>query len=126
MRRSLKAKTCFILLAWLTIFVHNVIPHNHIDENIAGCHELIHNFPDGTGDASKTSRYVNQPGEITVCHLSNFLFHNFNQENLYTPASQRVAFNPSGLQENICVFPEEKHISEHYPGCFLLRAPPAA
>lgn len=126
MRRALKLKAYFILLAWMTIFVHNVIPHNHIEENVFGCHDLIHNSPESRGVDAKSPVFVSQPCEVTVCHVSNFLFHTFSQEDLFTSVSQIAALKPVGLQEEIIVFPEEKHASEHYPGCFLLRAPPAA
>jgi hypothetical protein len=126
LRRVLKIKACIILLAWLAIFLHNTIPHNHIYENISGCHELIHDSAAGTDNTGKSSLLVSLPSEIHVCHISGFLFHSFNPDNLITHPLKNIIFCSGALKSPVVLYTDQSYVSDHFHGSISFRAPPAA
>jgi hypothetical protein len=126
LRKSIKIKAYIILLAWLAIFVHNTIPHHHIFENVSGCHELIHNSVGGTDDTGKSSMFVSLPSEIHVCHISGFLFHSFNPENLITHPLKNIIFSCEVLKSPVVINTDQSYVSDHFHGSTSFRAPPPA
>jgi len=42
MREWLKIKASVLSLAWLVLFLHDAIPHNHSNHPEASCHNLVH------------------------------------------------------------------------------------
>lgn len=126
MKRAIKIKAYVMLLAWLTIFAHNVIPHNHIEDNMAICHSLVHNTPSDCNNAGSKENYLNQPGDITVCHISNLLFHSFNQENFIAWTTNDINLSPLRIADKILPVENQSYFSDHFGACFLFRAPPAA
>lgn len=126
MRKLLKTKAYTILLAWLVIFVHSTIPHNHIYENIGGCRELIHNSNPGTDDPVRSLKAVTQPSDEKVCHISNQLFSNFNHDNLIIHFVQDFIFNSESLIDPVLSITDQSYISDHFHGTTSFRAPPTA
>lgn len=126
MRRSVKIQSYFILLAWSFMFLHNIIPHNHLNNNISGCHELVHNTSSEKHHCEGVSEYKELPEEITVCHISGFLFHQLNTDNLLLAKFTFNNFEP--VLNTVCkVTPvADTHVSDPYYGTFSLRAPPEA
>jgi hypothetical protein len=124
-RKGLKIKAYLILIAWMTIFMHNVIPHNHIEECLAVCQ--------GTNDRSAGDSHVaagitqlgSQSSESTVCHASSLLFHNLSQENLVTRASEELIPEPNIMAAIIFPVGEQSYFSNHPENSLLFRAPPA-
>ena len=124
MRRALKFKAYIFLIAWATIFAHNVIPHNHADENFSVCDELSHNSVPCQSDRDISIIIDNVHSDQKVCHLSNFLFHNLSPEAFPAYSQRDINFNPDSKGTNI--FSERDHscISDHLKGTTCLRAPP--
>jgi len=115
-----------MLIAWMTIFMHNVIPHNHVEDIPSGCHDIVHATATDKNDCGKSDRIVNIPGEITVCHFSAFLFHNINHENLIAGSSQELILDPLRIGDTIFPCEDQSYISDNSGGSLLFRAPPTA
>ena len=126
LRRFLKIKAYSILIAWLTIFVHNAIPHNHIYENLTCCKELIHNSFHGNYNPVRSSDAITQSPDAKICHVSTFLFSNFNHDNLIVHFSQDFIFNSDPLIDKVISVTEQSYISDHFHGTTSFRAPPVA
>jgi hypothetical protein len=126
LRRALKIKAYTLLLAWIVIFAHNVIPHNHSDEYTTCSHQIINCNDDRSNLAERTVTIQNRPAGDTVCHLSNLLFHSFNPENLFNCSLKKVDFIPCSHAEKIVITNSNSDYSENSPGISLFRAPPSA
>lgn len=125
MRSHLKIKAYFILVAWLAIFMHNAIPHHHINENTEGCHELIHNTGEGNNDSGMSFSLTSQPSETKVCHISGFLFHSFNPENLIVHPVKDLNFSPELIKNIFITNTDQSFLPEHLNGSVSFRAPPS-
>jgi hypothetical protein len=123
-RRAVKIKAYFILIAWMTIFIHNVIPHNHIEDNFTCCSNIVHKSVGNNNDQITTARLLSQPEEQTVCHASGLLFHNLSQENLATCLPQQINLTPLRIADRIIPFEDQSYFSDHYRGSTPFRAPP--
>lgn len=115
MRRALKLKASVFLLAWFAIFAHNVIPHNHVCDNLATCNQLLHN-------SAKVDR---EHSEEKVCHLSNLLFHTLNPDVFLAGPARDINFIPDLLCDGFYIDNDHFNNSDHLNGISLLRAPPA-
>lgn len=124
LRKRIKIKAYIFLLAWLVIFAHSIVPHNHFEENKAGCHELFHGASAGHEDNNHNQEYKNQPESEITCHFSAFLFNKFDQENLIIITQKVSIFSLPLLTGNINPSTPEFCFSEPYYGTSLLRAPP--
>jgi hypothetical protein len=125
LRRALKLKAYIFFIAWLTIFAHNVLPHNHADENFSVCNELSHNSVPCQSDEDISIKIGNIHTDQKVCNLSNFLFHNLSPEAFLAYSQRDINFNPKSKGTKI--FSDSNHscISDHLKGTTCLRAPPA-
>jgi len=108
------------------IVAHSIIPHNHIENDISGCsgemHSIVHHH-DGCG----LSRELHsQCEDINACHISNFLFHQFNQDNLIIQTSKETNISSDFLSEQIIFGTDQHFISDNYFGTASLRAPPVS
>lgn len=83
MRRWIKAKAAVLCLAWLVLFLHDAIPHNHSDHPGAGCHTLVHATESDDTDRGIISHLFNshQHDSSRVCHFSANLFTKHSLEN---------------------------------------------
>ncbi len=115
-----------MLIAWMTIFMHNVIPHNHVEDTLTGCHDIVHTTSSEKNDCGKSDRYESLPGEEMVCHASAFLYHNFSHENLITCSPQELNLNPLRIADTIVPCEDQSYYSDHPGGSLLFRAPPSA
>jgi hypothetical protein len=96
MRKALKAKVFILMAAWLVIFLHDAIPHNHDSSPEHKCHSLIHsttsghnNSTDGEGvDADdKVSipdilHRTHNHGHSVICHFSSGLYRSHGVESV--------------------------------------------
>jgi len=126
LRKGIKIKALAIFLVWLVIFAHNIIPHNHLLENSDGCHELVHEITADYDDCDISCQFETQPGEVNVCHFSNFLFNQFNQDNIIISTPRDTHYYPIKITEAVLVQKTEPFSSEPYHGSYSLRAPPSA
>ncbi|HVN57206.1 MAG TPA: hypothetical protein VMT63_02815 [Bacteroidales bacterium] len=126
MRKTLKIKTSFLLLAWLIIFAHGVIPHNHSDE--ASCSPCSARHESGTGHNRQGSISTGSlHSDENVCHLLNILFQNFNPDNLCTHFSKEPAQPVNNCSTGkIYIHFSDSLVSSSCGSTALFRAPPLA
>jgi hypothetical protein len=125
-RKALKIKALMLFAAWIMIFAHNIIPHNHPSENISGCHELVHKTNPDENDSNGLHKYKSQPEDIKVCHISSFLFQQFSQDNFYFGYDRDFSLDPSVIAEDYLFTYEQEFFSDPSVGSTTLRAPPVA
>lgn len=68
-------------MAWLVIFAHSVIPHDHVHDEYAELKSLIHSFSQPTGNLG-SDVLTGIPGNDheNVCHFTENLFHQINYD----------------------------------------------
>jgi hypothetical protein len=129
LRKTLKIKAFAILFGWLIIFMHGIIPHNHLQEHQSGCHELFHTTTNHNSDFQDkntgSSLYSEKNEDEKVCHFSSFLFNNFNQDNLIITPDRETYFFPPVISVTLSFYNLVSYLSEPYYGSISLRAPPA-
>jgi hypothetical protein len=126
LRKGIKIKSSVLLLAWLVIFAHGVIPHNHMQEGHEGCSDIVHNVSIGISDCDKAPFLEDQPDDAKVCHFSNFLFKQIEQDNFIFPSLTESKLSTESIS---CSFSDKSsncYISVPYFGTSPLRAPPSA
>jgi len=126
LRKAYKIKALIIFIAWLIIFAHSVIPHNHLLDSFKGHYAPFHEFAEGADNCNMPSNFERQPEETKVCHFSNFLFKQFNQDNVLISATSEAHFYYAGLSVSIHINRTEPFLIRPYYGSSSLRAPPAA
>ena len=124
LRKAIRIKASVLFLAWFVIFLHGVIPHNHLDNPYSDCHSILHS--EGA-ESSRTDRALNfhtLPSGKTVCHYSGIIFHELSSDNLFLPSDRSVFIKaPEVLASNIFSV-TLLFISDPHPGNSALRAPP--
>ncbi len=90
-RKAIKIKTFFMLLAWSIIFLHAVIPHNHINNHALICHLVCHNrneglsgFSSNTGSSESYHMFVPAGHNDMVCHFFTHMMFNDNPDKIFT------------------------------------------
>ncbi len=126
MRKALKIKALVAFTAWMLIFAHNIIPHNHLNENVTGCYELVHKTNPDENDCSGLHKIKSQPEDISVCHISSFLYQQFGQDNFYFGNDRIDILNPSNIEEVLFHTYKQEFVSDQTIGSTSLRAPPVA
>lgn len=127
MRRWLKIKAVILSLAWLIIFLHDAIPHNHNNHPGSECHNLVHNLEPEDGihiEGTSLNNSHDHHAEI-VCHFSSNLFtkHSLDNINIFISESFKAVFQGNSVER--VILPAETYYSlSLLPGC-LLRAPPS-
>ncbi len=125
LRKGIKIKAYSVFLAWMLIFVHNIIPHNHIQDNITGCHKLIHTANLSENDCNGPVKFNQEPGDINVCHISNLLYHQFTTDT-FLSCSDKIADYSTVNQTSIRIFiTDEPFIRDFHYGSGPLRSPPS-
>jgi hypothetical protein len=126
LRKYLKIKACSILLAWGLIFAHSIIPHTHLDDCTANCCESTHeSCPVNEGQGS-LPEFLSHPGDLSVCHLSGFIYHQFDQDNLISSHNENSIISPYSQVTEINFHSSEAVPAEHLNGSASFRAPPLA
>ena len=126
LRKAVKIKSFTIFLAWIVIFAHSIIPHNHLSDNFEGCHELIHEVNAGNSSCDIHFHFNKLPEEVGVCHFSNFLFNQLGQDQVLFSTIRKDYFVPVVLTDSVLVNKSELFLFRPYYGSSSLRAPPAA
>lgn len=130
MRKAIKIKTLLMLLSWMVIFLHGVIPHNHHLNHKPGCHYIIHNTTvsheqqNACDHGDKESPLYHSADSEKICHFNTKLFQNSEIDNFFIAES--------GWQIPYALVPETKVIKigsdlkkpPAFRSCMLLRAPP--
>ena len=94
MRKWLKIKAVVLSLAWLVIFLHDAIPHNHNNHQDSSCHSIVHaedsdhseeevpgnytdfekTWDDGSSGSGVISGHNSNHHDTRICHFSTTLF----------------------------------------------------
>jgi hypothetical protein len=104
---SIRIKISFVpvALAWLIIFIHGAIPHNHQQEHNDGCSSVYHCCHD-----SDHTELPNEEGEEEwsgtdaghdphfICHFSTGLFHSLDNNSPFIAGSQ-LRFRSATVEE---------------------------
>lgn len=122
----IKIKTYTLLLAWLVIFAHSVIPHHHSDDNCIQTADCRQSATSAYDELVKSAEFTNQPADLKVCHLSNLLFQNFNPENLLPISAAETITIPLCISGKIYINSTVSFISPQSCSTVGFRAPPAA
>lgn len=125
-RKGIKIKAYTIMLSWLMIFAHGIIPHVHPENTNCNCHEIVHSS--GVDNRSNNHEVTlnNVPEDVTVCHFSSSLFNHFNGENLISQSDSHISVSPVILPGSIFYCTSDPFFSDQFNGVSCLRAPPAA
>jgi hypothetical protein len=126
LRKAIKIKAYTILLAWGMIFAHSIIPHNHLDDCSSICCESNHQASPDVNDSGRTVIFISHPEDIRVCHVSGFLFHQFNQDNLISDTFGGISITLISLAIRYSFSSSNSFITEHWNSSASFRAPPSA
>lgn len=122
LRKNLKIKSVFIFLAWIMIFAHGIIPHNHIDADACESQGYVHNHH----ESNQSPEFRELCKDFESCGLSNVLFQKFSSDdNSLIPENQGTPdlyFNT----EVYVIIHDQDIPSGIHPYSVLLRAPPVA
>lgn len=122
LRRSLKIKALFIFLAWMMIFAHGIVPHNHIDAD-AGEYTGYHHNHQKSGEAAEFRQICTDAG---TCSISNILFQKFaSDDNSLIPENNDI-IGPFLPAERYIPTRDRQNPSGILPQFVFLRAPPLA
>ncbi|HLN56276.1 MAG TPA: hypothetical protein VK207_09800 [Bacteroidales bacterium] len=122
MRRNLKIKSIFIFLAWAMIFVHGIIPHNHIDADVRECPGYVHNHH----ESNQSTEYRELCKDFESCGLSNILFQKFSSDDNPLITERQTAPDLYIIAESYVIAHDQDIPSGIHPYSVLLRAPPVA
>ncbi len=125
MRKAVKIKAAAVFIAWLVIFTHSIIPHNHPQDNNNSCYQLFHEATPDENGCDIASKFESRPDEVNVCRFSNFLFNQLNQDNLMISNNRGPHYYPVFLALSASTYNEGNYISQPYYGTAPLRAPPS-
>lgn len=124
MRNAKNIKALFLLLSWVVIFAHSIVPHNHHEADAAGCYNLVHSHSSEENQSDNIIRIVELPCEENVCHLNGFEYFQLNTDNLFI-------LNDKASQAYTCEIPYRTSfqgsagfVSDPHLGKPALRAPP--
>lgn len=124
-RKRLKIKTYFALLAWAVIFLHNIIPHVHEEEQPGYCHSLFHTFcTSGHNEWHEDTYSSTAENNGKVCHFSVNMYHPSGLGDIACNSGQNHFFDiPSG-KESLFIPHTEKNGTQYENSSAHLRAPP--
>jgi hypothetical protein len=126
LRKSIKIKTFVVFLAWLVIFAHSIIPHNHIQEDSCESKNPIHNV-NHLVDNKLQNLSISTPVSDSdkVCHYNYNLFPQQNYEDLLVTSENKNLVSCSIATSVSLYFDKDQQIPEYilYPNS--LRAPPS-
>ncbi|MFN8211863.1 MAG: hypothetical protein U0T33_12980 [Bacteroidales bacterium] len=126
MRKALKIKTSVLLVAWMVIFTHSIIPHSHADECLADHGEAIHSISTAQVSHDNSVKISSKPAEEKVCHLLNQVFQSFNPENSIPISEGSISFVPAFKPGKIYVVLSNSFSSSYTVSSEPFRGPPAA
>ena len=124
MRRAIKIKTFSLIVAWLMIFTHSIIPHNHMDYCSTGCHELIQKTSDENNNVSPTMTFNSMPDNEKVCHVAGFILGQMGQDIPLFHAKKEMTFAVVFVSALKRSSTQIFYIPEHFFSSSSLRAPP--
>jgi hypothetical protein len=125
LRKGLKIKAYFILLAWAVIFLHNIIPHVHEEEQPGYCHSVFHSFCNTTHNDRNEDTYASaSENEGKVCHFSVNMLHPSGFGDIACYSGQNNDFDILSEKESLYIPHSERNGTQYENGATHLRAPP--
>jgi hypothetical protein len=125
LKKGIKIKTFTVLLAWLVLFAHSIVPHNHLQEQNCGFKSFIHDFCLVVG-TDKCELNIGTPGTDNekVCHFTNNLFHQLNSDVILVASDETGSLNNSDEKNFFMLYEKDQVAPDYilYPNS--LRAPP--
>jgi hypothetical protein len=112
------------MLAWAIIFMHSIIPHNHVDDSVKGCSTLIHNVSSCGADENQSLKVEKEHSDQRICHLANSIFSSHNSEIFLAYSFRDLKFISDSPCFEINTGLHFSYISKHLRGTEFLRAPP--
>ncbi|MEE4115530.1 MAG: hypothetical protein V2I37_05145 [Marinilabiliaceae bacterium] len=134
MRKGLKIKAFTLMVSWMIIFLHAVVPHHHDNDTAAAyeSHNCSHSCADSginglTGDLSPVfAAGPDHDHSSEACHFNPNLFSNFNIDSGFISAGKTELTFKQELQQ--VSRPDVRPRLKKPPllSSSALRAPPAA
>jgi len=112
-----------MLLAWFIIFAHGVVPHKHLDEPSAECHDLLHSTCAEDNQSGNLLRSDGEQHGKRVCHYSGFVFHHLS-DNIILNSYKPGFIEPPEVCTSNNFHSTALFISDPYGCISALRAPP--
>jgi len=126
LRRAIKIKASVFILAWVMILSHNIIPHNHLQEENTAFPDagfICDISPDNHSDLS--IKFMVTPDDGNICQISNILFNNFNPDNLVLVSLTDYNIGIFPEINPAIINPEPLFMFNYYNGSTSLRSPPS-
>lgn len=120
MRKGIKIKASLIILSWLVITAHNIIPHNHHENDFCILKGHSHTA------AVLYDEYHSHCEDHDICRISGLLFHKFSQDNLIIENKKNDLLVPDLRTELIPDYNKHIQYRDSYYTSASLRAPPAS
>ena len=124
MRKAIRIKAAILIVAWSAIFLHGVVPHNHIEGSSTGCQNFFHYTNLEKGLVDRTIRFGNNPSEKSGCTWSGYIYHNVNSENLLIFSEQSMLISSPEVYNSKACHSSVLFITDPHKGISSLRAPP--
>jgi len=124
LRKEKKIKALVFLLAWIVIFMHSIVPHDHHETDVAGCFNLVHSHSSDDNQFDKVTRIEDLPCGDTVCHLNAFEYLHLNTDNLFLLHDKTSSENICEISVPINIRRSFEFVSDPHLGKPALRAPP--
>jgi len=124
LRIAKKIKTLLLLLSWVVIFTHSIVPHNHHEADVAGCFNLVHSHTSDDNQSDNVTRIEDLPCGETVCHLNAFEYFQLNSDNLFLLHDKTSCENICEISAPINIRRSLEFVSDPHLGKPALRAPP--
>ncbi|HLN21815.1 MAG TPA: hypothetical protein VK213_12040 [Bacteroidales bacterium] len=120
MNKGNKIKAYIIMLSWLMIFAHSVLPHNHIDADILPTNGSV------DADKSVCLHFVcDCSSDEESCKISGLLFYKF-QDDTFIQAEWDSLIEPVTVFSKYYSCPGSVFLCIDYTGVVSPRAPPVA
>jgi hypothetical protein len=124
LRKAIKIKAFSMILAWLMIFAHSVIPHVHRDECMTGYHEYVQKISHEISGTGVLMSVKTRPHDEKVCHVTNFILGQMSQDIPLYHSRKEISLIPVIIPGLKRYNKQIIYIPEHFFSSSLLRAPP--
>jgi len=129
-RNKIKLSVVPVAIAWMIIFMHGVIPHNHQQEHKGDCNSVIHCCHDSEpGDVSiHFNETTHNDHHHLICHFNSGLYNHIDTDNHFLKAEKESFLPPADeifktFIISSCSFAEQdRHTPDNRRGPPSLRA----
>ncbi|MFO7575118.1 MAG: hypothetical protein R6W81_02565 [Bacteroidales bacterium] len=115
-----------MIICWLVILAHSIIPHNHAENSPVLLHTHMHASVCSHDADIDSGEIQDQCEDTPVCRISGLLFHQLSQDNLPAPSDAPDLVSPALMHESPVTITDQLFYRELFPGSASLRSPPSA